>query len=129
MNNRMIESKSEYMRRKRANDTEYAERQKECCRRYIRNRRANDYEYYQMELEQQKERQKDKYENDQEWRENHKKIMRNRISTSEGKIYNRVNAFNHDHPDRAIETALEAKNKYLQTGYIPDYIKNNDLQA
>lgn len=27
-----------------------------------------------------------------------------------------------------IETPLEAKNKYLEYGYIPSYIKNDDMQ-
>ena len=48
-------------------------------------------------------------------------------STPEGKIYDRVHTFNRDHPDRKIETPLEAKNKYLEYGYIPSYIKNDDL--
>lgn len=48
-------------------------------------------------------------------------------STPEGKIYNRVCAFNHYHPDQIKETPLEAKQKYLQWGYIPDYIKSDDL--
>lgn len=48
-------------------------------------------------------------------------------STPEGKIYSRVKSFNQYHPDRIIETPMEAKQKYLETGYIPNYIKNNDL--
>lgn len=47
--------------------------------------------------------------------------------TPEGKIYHRVSAYNQRHQDKVIETPLEAKNKYLQTGYIPSYIKNDDL--
>lgn len=53
---------------------------------------------------------------------------RDRYSTPEGKIYYRVAGFNTRHPELAIETALEAKQKYLETGYIPDYIKNKDLK-
>ena len=48
-------------------------------------------------------------------------------STIEGKIYNRVHNYNRNHPNKAIETPLEAKQKYLETGYIPTYIKNDDL--
>lgn len=48
-------------------------------------------------------------------------------STTVGKIYNRVSSFNTYHPDRKLITPLEAKEMYLLTGYIPDYIKNNDL--
>ena len=46
----------------------------------------------------------------------------------EYKIYDRVHSFNNYHPDRIIETPLEAKQKYLQRGYIPDYIKSDDLR-
>lgn len=49
------------------------------------------------------------------------------MSTPEGKIYYRVKTFNKRHKDLKIETPLEAKQKYLQRGYIPDYIKNDDL--
>lgn len=48
-------------------------------------------------------------------------------STPEGKIYNRVAAYNHYHPDKAIETPMEAREKYLETCYIPAYIKHDDL--
>lgn len=45
----------------------------------------------------------------------------------ERKIYNRVTNWNRTHPDEICETPLEAKQKYIETGYIPNYIKNNDL--
>lgn len=48
-------------------------------------------------------------------------------SSPEQKIYNRVGTFNYLHPDKMIETPLEARRKYFATGYIPNYIKNNDL--
>lgn len=48
-----------------------------------------------------------------------------RYSSPEGKIYDRVKTYNRNHTQ--IETPLEAKNKYLKWGYIPSYIKNNDL--
>lgn len=48
-------------------------------------------------------------------------------SKPEGKIYNRVTSFNQKHPDKMTETPMEAKRKYLETGYIPPYIKNDDL--
>lgn len=50
-----------------------------------------------------------------------------RRSTPEGKIYGRVANFNRLHPDKVIETPKEAKNKYLEYGYIPSYIKTDDL--
>lgn len=55
----------------------------------------------------------------------HRKHNKERLSKPEGKIYNRVNAYNRTHTP--IETPLEAKQKYLESGYIPNYIKNNDL--
>lgn len=50
-----------------------------------------------------------------------------RNSSIEGKIYNRVCNFNRDHPNLKTETPLEAKQKYLEWGYIPSYIKSDDL--
>lgn len=79
--------------------------------------------------EKMKKKQNDLYRNDDEWREHHKDVMRQRLSTPAGKIYNRVNAFIQRHPELAYETALEAKRKYLATGYIPNYIKNDDLES
>lgn len=46
-------------------------------------------------------------------------------ATPEGKIYNRVSNYNQTHDP--IETPLEAKQRYLNEGYIPDYIKHDDL--
>lgn len=80
-------------------------------------RRANNPEHF-------KELSKKRYQrNPQKFIELSKKIR----STPEGKIYYRVTNFNRSHPDRAIETPLEAKQKYLEWGYIPDYIKSDDL--
>lgn len=56
-----------------------------------------------------------------------KKYRNKHKNTTEFKIYNRVQAYNHYHPTKIIETALEAKNKYLEFGYIPNYIKTDDL--
>lgn len=73
---------------------------------------------------------KKKHNNNDYWnkqRESNKLSKRRALAKPEGKIYNRVKAFNNDHPDRVVETALEAKNKYIQTGYIPTYIKHDDL--
>lgn len=47
--------------------------------------------------------------------------------TPEGRIYDRVKTHNKRHPDQIKETPLEARNKYLEYGYIPSYIKNDDL--
>ena len=59
--------------------------------------------------------------------EQHRQLNRNLRLTPGGRIYYRVHSFNHDHPDLAIETPLEAKRKYLESGYIPQYIKHDDL--
>ena len=64
------------------------------------------------------------------YKENREKIrekQNKQTSSIEGRIYQRVANFNRLHPDKVIETPLEAKQKYLETGYIPNYIKNNDL--
>ena len=58
-------------------------------------------------------------------KEEKKAYQKQRYSTIEGKIYYRVSAYNCNHTP--IETPMEAKMKYLETGYIPSYIKNNDL--
>lgn len=72
-----------------------------------------------------------------QWEEDHKEerktynkqryedYNKKRLSTPEGKIYNRVKSYNLYHTP--IETPMEAKQKYLEYGYIPTYIKNNDL--
>lgn len=56
-----------------------------------------------------------------------KQYSKQRLSSIEGKIYNRVTSFNQKNPDRKLITPLEAKEMYLLTGYIPDFIKNDDL--
>lgn len=62
-----------------------------------------------------------------EYYEKRNKRNQEKYKTTEWKIYNRVNAFNRKHNDKMVETALEAKRKYLESGYIPNYVKNNDL--
>lgn len=77
--------------------------------------RDNPKEYYKQYFKQETHR---------------KKVMENSrryFKTSVGKIYYRVSSFNTCHPERKIITALEAKEMYLLTGYIPDFIKNDDL--
>lgn len=68
-----------------------------------------------------------------QWEEDHKEerkaykkqYRKQRYSTPECKIYHRVNNYNRNHTQ--IETPAEAKQKYLEFGYIPNYIKNDDL--
>lgn len=66
-------------------------------------------------------------EYNKKYRETHKNELKKRWFKSENKIYNRVNSYNHNHPDKITETPLEAKQKYLTSGYIPTYIKSDDL--
>lgn len=97
-----------------------------------------DLEYYREKHKQYREANKEKHQEYckqyyKEYKEEHKDKLREYrkqyykqvLSTPEGKIYNRVAAFNRKHIP--IETPLEAKNKYLEYGYIPSYIKNDDL--
>lgn len=55
-----------------------------------------------------------------------KAYMREYEQQPEWKVYNRVKNYNRYHTP--IETPMEAKNKYLEYGYIPSYIKNDDLK-
>lgn len=68
---------------------------------------------------------------DKQYRKDHKAerkaYVKRLLSTAEGKIYNRVTAYNHYHPDKVIETPKEARQKYIETGYVPSYIKNDDI--
>lgn len=61
------------------------------------------------------------------FKSNIKEYYRQRDKQPEWKVYSRVKAYNRYHPDKATETPLEAKKKYLGYGYIPDYIKSDDL--
>lgn len=72
---------------------------------------AYQKEYYQLHSEEINSRHKERYQ-----------LHRNDVDY---KIYNRVASYNQRHIP--IETPLEAKTKYLQYGYIPSYIKNDDL--
>lgn len=54
-----------------------------------------------------------------------KQLMKEYRFRTEYKIYYRVTNYNRNHTP--IETPLEAKQKYIETGYIPSYIKNDDL--
>lgn len=82
-------------------------------------------QYNQVNAERRKEQQKQYRASNAE---KIKQYNAKRNSKPEQKIYNRVKDFNRRHPDRIVETPMEAKQKYLETGYIPDYIKKSDLQ-
>ena len=64
-------------------------------------------------------------ENPEKFRETERK----RLAKPWGKIYNRVNNFNHHHPDKITITPLEAKNNYINYGIIPSFIKHSDLEG
>ena len=92
----------------------------------------SDYkkQYRKEHLEQCRKIQKNCYQKHKnEYQDKGRENMKKQRSTPEGKIYDRVHSFNQRHPDKIKETPLEAKQKYLQRGYIPDYIKNDDLNA
>lgn len=73
-------------------------------------------------------RNKDHVKNyNKQYRDTHKDKVKERIkkwrNAPGGIIYSKVESFNRHHPDKKVETALEARNKFLESGYIPDYIK------
>lgn len=110
----------------------YYQTHKEEVRRYNK-------QYKEEHKEELKEKSKEHRENNrkllcEKQKEYYKKHTTERIeyakkwrSTPEGKIYGRVYSYNRKHPDQIKETPMEAKQKYLQWGYIPDYIKSDDL--
>lgn len=110
------DNRKEYKKKQRV---KYKEKIKEYNKQYSKihkrppetpeKRQKYNKEYYERHKEQQKE------------------YVKKQRSAPEGKIYSRVQTFNKRNPDKAIETPLEARQKYLETGYIPKYIKNDDL--
>lgn len=90
------------------------------------NKKAYDKQWYEEHKE---ERKAYKKQYNKQYRQDHKEQRKaydkQRRSTPERKIYNRVYDYNQRHTP--IETPMEAKQKYLQCGYIPNYIKSTDL--
>lgn len=85
-------------------------------------------QYYDEHRDEILENRKQYYQEHKEGKKQYNKLYnKQRLSTPAGKIYNRVNNYNKYHPDRMIITAMEAKDMYELTGYIPNFIKNNDL--
>ena len=101
---------------------QYRENHKEEIKQY-REEHKEDFKRYREEHKEEIIQRKKLYRQNHE--EEIKQYEKQRRSTPEGKIYYRVNNYNKKHTP--IETPLEAKLKYLETGYIPNYIKNNDL--
>ena len=77
-------------------------------------------EHYERDREKILERRKS-----EKYKEKSRISDRKRNELPERKIYRRVCDYNRTHTPK--ETPLEAKQKYLQWGYIPCYIKNDDL--
>lgn len=88
-----------------------------------------EWKEHKREYDQQPERKEyqRQYNQRPERKEYQRQYMQQCNQRPEYKIYNRVKSYNITHPDKIIETPLEAKQKYLATGYIPGYIKKSDL--
>ncbi len=99
----------------------YGKRYRECHREELNAKSKRYYELHSAE----RNAYCSKYREDH--REELKLKRKSKNSKPEWKIYNRVSSFNKRHPDLAVETPMEAKAKYLETGCIPDYIKRDDL--
>lgn len=102
---------------------------KQYCEEHKEERKKQHKKYYEEYKEEIKLRVK-QYREEHKEEINEKKRLyykehKEKWSTPENKIYTRVKDYNRKHTP--IETPLEAKQKYLETGYIPSYIKNNDL--
>lgn len=92
-------------------------------RKRNRDKYSNDQEYAERE----RQHKRDKYYNDPEWAERKRQYERKKRATPEGKIYYRVQSFNRDHPDLAVESPLEARDNYLKYHIVPDYIRHDDI--
>lgn len=68
-----------------------------------------------------------RYASDTEYAERIRQRERNKLSTPEGKIYDRVKKFNYYHPDRITESPLEARDNYRKYHIVPQYIKHDDI--
>lgn len=119
-------SKSYYHKRYK-NDQEYTQRKLKQGREYMRRKRAENTEFIKQDRERNRQYMRERRKNDTEFAERYREYNRKKLATPEGRIYDRVKAFNRYHPDRAIETPKEARDKYLENGYIPQYIKHDDL--
>lgn len=88
----------------------------------LKKRYKANYQKHKEELKEKRRLYRQSHKEEiKQWRDNFK-------VKPENLIYNRVHNFNYKHPDKIIETPKEAKQKYLETGYIPSYIKNDDIK-
>lgn len=97
---------------------------KKCYENHRDERLESFKRYYREHLDERKEYNTQYYN---EHREERLEYDHKRNAKPERKIYTRVRNWNRTHPDEIYETPLEAKQKYMETGYIPNYIKNDDL--
>ena len=120
----------------RDNPTEYYKQYREDHKEEIKQYEKQRYQEHKEERQQYnkqyyQDHKEDIKESSKHYREEHKEEIKQYKkqdrATPAGKIYNRVHNYNYGHPDQIKETPLEAKNKYLEWGYIPDYIKNDDI--
>lgn len=94
---------------------------------YMRNLRANNQEYAERERQRDRDRYRNNPERAERVRKQKREYHRRVSSTQEYKIYSRVKTFNRRNPDSITETALEARDNYLKYHIIPQYIKHDDL--
>lgn len=115
---------------------DYTDNPKKYRKQYAKQYREKHREELNIKSKQWCDEHKDhKREYDKIYKEEHKKEIKiyskqydkQKRSTPAGKIYNRVNSYNQRHPDCMIITPMEAKEMYELTGYIPYFIKNDDL--
>lgn len=119
--NEMLEHKKEYYQNNRA---EIRGKQKEYRDEHLEEYKEYCKEYYEDHKDEMKQRAKKYYQENKEAVIEKSRVRR---STPEGKVYERVRAFNRRHPDLAVESPLEAKKRYLEQHIIPDYIRQDDL--
>lgn len=81
-------------------------------------------EYYQEHKEERLTYSKEYRQKNREILSKKNKDYRN---TPEHIIYERVHSYNRYHPDNKLITPAEAKEMYLLTGYIPDFIKKDGI--
>lgn len=96
-------------------------------REYKRMKQATEKEWVENYNAYHREYNRRRKEEDPEWEKKKREYNRKYNSRPEQRIYNRVRTFNRNHPDKAKETPIEAKRRYIKTGYVPDYINNSDL--
>lgn len=101
---------------------DHKEEVKQYRKQYYQDHKDEFIQYYQDHKDEIKQYRK---QYDQDHKEKKKQYDKQRNSTPAGKIYNRVKNYNRRH--YILITPIEAKEMYILTGYIPDFIKSDDL--